>query len=343
MGLQVWLPLDGNLRNLGVNQVRIDSDIFPTIDEHGKIGSCYNFNSTSQQRFRIYDYSPNGQSEFSFACWAYLRADPWYIFLIRGDSAHRLRFNSGGFTFRDNNNSTLRTLTWGTNEPPLNEWVHLAATYNRGQMCLYLNGSLVATSDTYYNANSVLLSDMDEVRIGRQQASTSDDFLDGKLNDIRFYDHCLSAAEVHEIAQGLILHYKLDQANENLLLDKPQDYLATAYRVYELAMKENLVAGQTYTLQLWDVLVEHSGKTAANMNLCVYWGGGTVQLKKFSGTSDFTVLQDHYAYSPYLCAQITPTEANASGAGATNAWLNLYNSVSNASGTRNMKIGAWKL
>jgi len=67
-------------------------------------------------------------------------------------------------------------------------------------------------------------------------------------------------------------------------------------------MKENLVAGQTYTLQLWDVLVEHSGKTAANMNLCVYWGGGTVQLKKFSGTSDFTVLQDHYAYSPYLCA-----------------------------------------
>jgi len=47
MGLQVWLPLDGNLRNLGVNQVRIDSDIFPTIDEHGKIGSCYNFNSTS--------------------------------------------------------------------------------------------------------------------------------------------------------------------------------------------------------------------------------------------------------------------------------------------------------
>jgi len=78
-----------------------------------------------------------------------------------------LRFNSGGFTFRDNNNSTLRTLTWGTNEPPLNEWVHLAATYNRGQMCLYLNGSLVATSDTYYNANSVLLSDMDEVRIGR--------------------------------------------------------------------------------------------------------------------------------------------------------------------------------
>jgi len=32
------------------------------------------------------------------------------------------------------------------------------------------------------------------------------------MNDVRLYDHCLSSAEVSEIARGLILHYKLDNS-----------------------------------------------------------------------------------------------------------------------------------
>jgi hypothetical protein len=30
------------------------------------------------------------------------------------------------------------------------------------------------------------------------------------LNDVRLYDHCLSKREINDIANGLLLHYKLD-------------------------------------------------------------------------------------------------------------------------------------
>lgn len=50
----------------------------------------------------------------------------------------------------------------------------------------------------------------------------------------------------------------------NLLKNIPKAHNAARYRAYDLNLTENLVAGQTYTLQLWDVDVYHSGKTAAN-------------------------------------------------------------------------------
>ena len=34
----------------------------------------------------------------------------------------------------------------------------------------------------------------------------------GDVNDVRVYDNCLSAAEIKEIAKGLVLHYPLNNA-----------------------------------------------------------------------------------------------------------------------------------
>ena len=87
-------------------------------------------------------------------------------------------------------------------------------TYDGNKLCTYLNGVLAAT-------NNITLSEKNktsgEFFLGRDYR-TSETALKGRLNDFRVYDHCLSAAEVHEISQGLVLHYKLDHfAQPNLL------------------------------------------------------------------------------------------------------------------------------
>lgn len=126
--------------------------------------------------------------------------------------------------------------------------------------------------------------------------------------------------------------------NLNLAKTIPKSVSPTSYCGYQINLTENLVAGQTYTLQFWDVDVSHSAKTEAQTGIWVYWGGGSVHLFNWAGPTYFT-----NGHADYLVKTFTPTSGNASGNGATNLWLNIYNSVPGVDGTRNMSIGKWKL
>lgn len=126
--------------------------------------------------------------------------------------------------------------------------------------------------------------------------------------------------------------------NQNLLRPVPIYHNKANYQAYTLDLTENLKAGQTYTLQLWDVNVSHTGKTASELGIAVYWGGGSIRLLQWLGTSYFT-----NGHADHLTATFTVTESQASGSGASNAWLNVYNSVPSASGTMSLTIGRWKI
>ncbi len=126
--------------------------------------------------------------------------------------------------------------------------------------------------------------------------------------------------------------------NANRFKTVPKSVSKTSYQAYQINMTANLVAGTTYTVQLWDVDVSHTGKTESNLGVNLYWGGGSVSLVSWQGTSYFTD-----GHADHLVKTFTPTSSQASGSGAGNAWINVYNSVPSASGTMNMNIGRWKL
>ena len=126
---------------------------------------------------------------------------------------------------------------------------------------------------------------------------------------------------------------------ENLLLNIPKRYVANDYLAYQLNLTENLIVGERYTLQLWGVTIAHSGKTAAQLNPAVYWGGGYISLCGWAG-------QCSNGGATYLKATFTPTYSTSNTNQvntANNAWIEIYNTPSHADGTKNMIITKWKL
>lgn len=336
MSLKVWLSLDGNLENKGTMPISI-TNVGATVNTSGKIGNCYNF-AGSGQRIKMTNPISDGMNSFSICTWFYMTTASKALFGARtGGSgagllcflyADRILFDDGArFTCYYNVNNLL------------NSWHHIACIKTPTQKNIYIDGVSIGSQNT----TAVTATIKNEITIGNDsyEKYTGNDLL-GKLNDFRIYNNALSPSEVKEIAKGLVCHYKLEGpfggVNENLLRSTPKVYTPANYNSYQLNLSENLVAGQTYTFQFWDVNVSHTGKTAANLGMAVYWGSGNVNLSAMNGTSYFTD-----GHADYLKFTITISSSQASGSGATNAWLNIYNSVPNASGTLNMNIGKWKV
>ena len=351
MSLQVWLPLNRDLHNYGLHGESIFTSNNAVSNDNGKIGKCYSFNGTSS--YLIADFTPGTivPNEMSFCCWVKLNniGKTHTLFCSRPTtgaglslfilSSNKLRFDNGNHQSNSANQTTFNYIFTA------NIWYHIAVIQTSTQKKLYINGILQQSIDKA----SANLGNNTATK-GSVGASGSNDasgnYLDGYLNDVRIYNHALSDKEIEEIAKGLVLHYKLDNIiNTNLLENIPKSHSPTEYCGYQLNLKENLIAGQIYTIQLWDVDITHTGKTASNIGFSVYWGGGSVGLLHRNGSSyyDYYDENSHSVHADYLCFTFTPTEANANHANAANLWLNIYNSVSNANGTRNMHIGAWKL
>lgn len=127
----------------------------------------------------------------------------------------------------------------------------------------------------------------------------------------------------------------------------------TTYNALNIYLSEPLEAEQTYVFQLWDVDVSHSAKSTAQLGVDVYYCGGTIKMSGWHGSSYFT-----NGHAGHLQLILTPhssaaTDAEGGSESTKNSisdassvakpYINLYNSVPEASGTMNLTVGKWKL
>lgn len=127
------------------------------------------------------------------------------------------------------------------------------------------------------------------------------------------------------------------------------------YDALKFYLSEPLVSGEQYVLQLWDVDVSHSAKSAEDLGVFVYYCGGAVAFGGWQGTDYFT-----NGHADHLVLYFTPwsnkAADNAGGnvaarnnlshstvVNATTKFITLYNSVPNTSGTMNLTVSKWKL
>lgn len=198
MSLQVWMPLTQDLRNQGISTNKATNSGATFQSSGGKLGGCYK--SDGEARFTIPTYSwmtLRPENSFSVALWekGTATSTTTYIFAC---TAFELRVL----------NSTIY-VGWGgaANEPARynatisdSTWYHIAFTWDgpTKTLKLYINGTLQGTSNVTGSVPTSISSNLYCTHNGTRY-----------LNDLRIYNHCLTASEVKEISKGLVLHYTL--------------------------------------------------------------------------------------------------------------------------------------
>lgn len=206
MSLQVWLPLNGDLHNQGLDENIIATNNGATVDTKGKIGKCYSFNGTNNYMSGTY----NATAEISFCAWVYfISIKSAHVFDARtsgGVGYQPIYITSSSIQIGNSGSSFPNfSYSWTTGQ-----WYHICVTHNATEGKCYINGILIGTSTAAKGTNNGICNFTLGSRCNHANYSNI------KLNDVRIYNHCLSVKEVEELAKGLILHYKLDY-NINVL------------------------------------------------------------------------------------------------------------------------------
>lgn len=246
MALQVWLPLNGDLHNQGLSGLTFSAlDSYCASNNSGKIGKCYNNDAPSWNRggLRSSATIDLGQNQSMF-CWVNFTTLDSSSSLGGGIiSQHRYSTNKGmgltikyvsattGYLSVNTGTGSSRTCNTycATTLMQAGIWYHVGYTYDGATLKLYVNGNVEKTqaiSGMSVPAEYLTVFCWSMDGSSGSSVYTAHYKLNGKLNDVRVYDHCLSPKEVEEIAKGLVLHYQLGGENQILV---PSGYQQLEY------------------------------------------------------------------------------------------------------------------
>lgn len=227
MALQVWLPLNGDLKQQGLKKYNLSmfrgSEVY---NNNGKIGKCFYANGVNT--IKILNIIPDfyNYSAYSLCAWFYIEArntSHTGCGIISAGNWNSQVLNLGLSDWSTDHYTRLRIsgTSWArtyTYDFALNTWYHVVVSSDNSKTYAYVNGMLIGDSQASFLPTSIEGNDM---CIGGATYYAGMQFF-GRINDVRIYNHCLSEKEVKEISQGLVLHYLLNNnhiGNENLLLN----------------------------------------------------------------------------------------------------------------------------
>ena len=177
-----------------------------------KYGQCCDFNGNNCLKLKSPITSEN--QEFTFCAWVYRISDFFRVY-----SARTTTGGAGLFISVENNNIVFDDGTRFNPQMsfPERKWTHICLTRTSKEKKIYINGELVLSTNTVGNMEGISTTAFIGVSSENDKITG---YTQGRLNDYRIYDHCLSDAEVKEISKGLVLHYTMDNiyGGSNLLL-----------------------------------------------------------------------------------------------------------------------------
>ena len=218
MGLQVWLPLQGNLENKGLGEIN-NIQGTPSYRANGKIGSALELNT----KITISSSQLANLSTFTLCFWVNVNSSTslttnWTDIIgfndisstgtqgvFRCETCYNLT-NWKGAHWHDNSvNAMLGSKISGTEIHTKNDdiWCHCVLVCNNkiSKISFYTNGEL--TGEFVHNGGAI--NNTGTFYIG----DTGN--IAGIINDIKIYDEALSPMQIKLISQGLVAHYLLNR------------------------------------------------------------------------------------------------------------------------------------
>jgi len=265
MALRLWLPLDGTTENRGASGTTMTGS--PVSWGTGKTGQAavFNNNAANLVYSTTTDYNYTVE-DFSWCMW--VKKD-WSAHTNAAMFAFTVgRADAGGFGYGMNTSfSSGVVLRFGSaaytiTGIPDNEWHHIAFTRKGSKICTYRDGTLV--EEATFSGTLPTYSDGNGVGVGCFHYTGNIYPLIGSVSDFRIYDHALSAREVHEISNALILYFKLAgptvDALPNMITWNRNDWTVTSKYAHTSASTDGIVAhtgtlttvtaGKTYYIQV---------------------------------------------------------------------------------------------
>ena len=232
MGLQVWLPLNGDMKNRGLAG---DFTLSGTATYgSGKLGQAIYIDKTDN---RYTAQQLNGVTHYSVAYWEKIDAsqsftqyaDLWEIQTKCGGTTsimrEELRSSAGAGYCKVH---MVKDTTVGTNtnnyygigsdsNRAKNKWAHVVIVKDDDYVYQYVNGVFdIKVACNLFESSPQALTGY--FKIGENTTNSCPAW----IQDFRIYDHCLSPREIKEISKGLVLHYPLSRGGfgqDNLIHD----------------------------------------------------------------------------------------------------------------------------